>query len=1012
MNRLPLDLIDRISCSNIRSLMSRVLRLLALALLSGSASVSTFADDDTADEMVRVFVYAQQAPTSQFYAQRSRQDSTPSRSAQRQHSESIRREQKQLRKSIAPFVVKEHASLRMALNGFRATVKKKNLQQLRNVPGVKDVRILSHFEIDNTYSVPWVEAPKVWENSGDGEGMTIAIIDSGIDYLHANFGGDGSADAFAANDPNTLEPGSFPNQKVIGGWDFAGPTYNSREDEDPQPDADPLDINGHGSHVAGTAAGLGVPNSLGSGVARGANLYALKVFSDEGGSTDLTVDAIERALDPNMDGSIDDRVDVINMSLGARFGLPTDPAAEASGNAVAAGIIVVASAGNNGDLPFVTGSPAVNPQVISVAATTPGDRRQIALAIDSDGGRDLYHALEGSQPVKITHTGFSAGLVIAVDSNDTASAYACVPLANEAAVSGKITLVERGDCSFIDKFLNVQEAGAAGMILVNSSANVEDLFIIGGILDDITIPGMMITRAAGDSLLLQLNNSHSLSAEFSISNTLPAPNTEADRVASFTSSGPGALNAGFKPDIAAPGRLIFSTAAGTGTQGRQLRGTSMAAPHVAGMAALIRQQRPNLPPAAIKAILQNTTQSAYIDTDSTPAALERQGAGVMHGGRAMLAQAYALPAGVAFAYSNTLGDQQLGTEITLHDLSGTQREFSVNHVPASTLGGVTVRCPDTVVVDAAGSATFSIMVDIENASVPADTSSILTLSSASGWCEFQDDLDTLRVAYTAQAEGAADITLATPAPDDSQLQLTNQSSAAGIASSFVLAASKTTRSDAAYAIRNVGWRKSSQFNFPLLEFGITVDRVWDHPSTLRWIMYVDTDFDGQSERVLFAIDSSYLRFDPGQIITGMDFVTDPDDLGSDRSILNWMVEDVDLHDRVITLPFFNTDNGGLALFKPGETAFNFRLMLIDRYGMTDEISGTVDLTQAAASEQQRLIIAPQDSATVSASTVPQLWLFPNNVSTSQSRVFIPPSDHRQQQKNVHERHRDQVKPRQ
>src|SRR5690606_4074715 len=132
----------------------------------------------------------------------------------------------------------------------------------------------------------------------------------------------------------------------------------------PEPDPNPIDGHGHGTHVAGTTAGTEVTVdgevTVGSGVAPGAVLYAAKVFGDVAGSTAVTADAIEWALDPNGDGSMEGQADVINMSLGSPFGHPDDPTAIASHNATLVGTVVVASAGNEGNTAaYVTGSPAV-----------------------------------------------------------------------------------------------------------------------------------------------------------------------------------------------------------------------------------------------------------------------------------------------------------------------------------------------------------------------------------------------------------------------------------------------------------------------------------------------------------------------------------------------------------------------------------------------------------------------------------------------------------------------------
>ena len=141
--------------------------------------------------------------------------------------------------------------------------------------------------------------------------------------------------------------------------------------ETPTPDKDPLDEQGHGTHVASTAAGIDA--GYGPGVAPDAKLYALRVFGKEG-STNLVLDAIEWAMDPNGDGYIDDHVDVINMSLGVSFGIAdvNDPEYIAVENANRAGVFVVASAGNAANESYISGSPANTDSALSVASSTTG----------------------------------------------------------------------------------------------------------------------------------------------------------------------------------------------------------------------------------------------------------------------------------------------------------------------------------------------------------------------------------------------------------------------------------------------------------------------------------------------------------------------------------------------------------------------------------------------------------------------------------------------------------------
>src|SRR5438046_1137244 len=272
----------------------------------------------------------------------------------------LRSQQDGLRGSIESLGGTVVASYQAAYNGITARIAHDREKELAALPGVVAVRPLQLMKPDNVRGIPLIGTPAVWQSLGlHGEGVKIAIIDSGIDYTHANFGGPGTAAAYTAAhaketlpaDPRLFGP-SAP--RIQRGKDLAGENYDPPADPllpdgkpnpklTPQPDPNPLDCNGHGSHVAGTAAGSGVladgsayhgaynastisSNSwtVGPGVAPKADLYAIRVFGCVG-STNVVVDAIDWAVDPDMD--------VINMSLGSPFGSADDPDAVASTNA-------------------------------------------------------------------------------------------------------------------------------------------------------------------------------------------------------------------------------------------------------------------------------------------------------------------------------------------------------------------------------------------------------------------------------------------------------------------------------------------------------------------------------------------------------------------------------------------------------------------------------------------------------------------------------------------------------
>src|SRR5438093_2137936 len=266
------------------------------------------------------------------------------------------------------------AQLQSAINGVQVEIASSQLAALASLPDVVEVTPLATYVPTNSVSVPYIGAPATWDQTAfRGEGVKVAIIDTGIDFTHKNFGGPGTVEAFqdnAAKATRSAPPGLFGPRadKVKGGIDLVGDDYNASSTDPakriPHPDPNPLDCAGHGSHVAGTVGGFGVRENgttykgpwsaaaygkasfvVGPGVAPLADLYAVRVFGCTG-STNVVVQALDWAVHNDMD--------VVNMSLGSPFGSEDDADAEASENAAKAGVIVVAAAGNEGPGDYIT----------------------------------------------------------------------------------------------------------------------------------------------------------------------------------------------------------------------------------------------------------------------------------------------------------------------------------------------------------------------------------------------------------------------------------------------------------------------------------------------------------------------------------------------------------------------------------------------------------------------------------------------------------------------------------
>jgi subtilisin family serine protease len=501
-------------------------------------------------------------------------------------------------------------------------------ESLRVMGEVQDVQEARLHQRHTASSVPFIGAPQAWAGlpGTTGAGVRIGIVDTGIDYLHADFGGPGEAYSFSTNDPVVIEPGTFPTTKVVGGYDFVGNSYNADDPSTafPHPDPDPLDCEGagHGTHVAGIAAGLGVltnsqpylgpyddtlPQSMftiGPGVAPEAQLYALKVFGCSG-STAALLDALEWAADPNGDEDYSDRLDVVNLSLGSPFGMDSagDVEQEAINTLVELGSIVVASAGNDGNTSCVVSGPSVAERAISVAnSIDEGSSTAAVEVLSPPESVGLLEAIEGAFTVPLTTTG-----PIEAELAPTDPADACGALIAPSSLSGKIALIDRGTCYFVDKVKRVQDAGALAVIMVNNVSGPP--IAMGGNPEyTVSIPGVMISQVDGAKLKAALPSQPRVRIDDGKVISHPE---YADQLDSSSSRGPALPGNRLKPDIAAPGHVIASARAGSGADLVRLTGTSMAAPHVTGAAALLRALHPSWSPEDIKAALMNTAIATH-----------------------------------------------------------------------------------------------------------------------------------------------------------------------------------------------------------------------------------------------------------------------------------------------------------------------------------------------------------------------------------------------------------------
>lgn len=639
------------------------------------------------------------------------------------------------------------------LAGVAVYTKVANLAALQRIAGVTAVYPIAPKTPSLSYSVQLVRAPQVWATApynDTGANSTIAIIDTGVDYTHADLGGPGTTAAYQAALASDTSAPTYPDPrgKILGGYDFVGDAYDAGDPNHttPAPDPNPLDCDGHGTHVAGIAAGYGenfsdgstytggygaLPTDfatyqsmfrIGPGMAPMAKLYAYKVFGCSG-STDVITAAIDRAADPNGDGSTADHVDVINMSLGGDFASPQDADSVAANAASQLGISVVAAAGNAGDLYDAEGSPGNATRVVSVANSVDAYSQIDTLHATVNGAPQSYGAQRSADYAWASKPDLSGSVVRLTD---TSNLDGCDPITQ--SLTGKVVFLEWTDdsatrrCGSAARSKNAEDAGATGVILGED----EETFA-AGIAGSATIPVVQVVKSAADGIRTALQAGQTVTVSGTTAGNFPQLiSGNDDEVNSSSSRGigdPGNL----KPDVTGVGTSIFSASMGTGDQGISFTGTSMASPEVAGLAALVHSEHTGWTAEEVKADIMNTADQDLFTGAShsgTRYAPNRVGAGRIDAKAALDNQVLAYVAddpgavGVSFGMVDAASPTTLTKTIDVVNKGGSSATYTVSYDAITQLAGADYTVsPSSVTVGAGETKTVTVTLTVTPASL-------------------------------------------------------------------------------------------------------------------------------------------------------------------------------------------------------------------------------------------------------------------------------------------------------
>lgn len=497
-------------------------------------------------------------------------------------------------------VIREYDTV---LNGLAVELNGATFDSLRGAPGVALVEPSLTYAPTMNRSPAVIGAPAAWAAVGGaanaGAGIKVGVLDSGVDHTHP----------FLTDDSLT-PPAGFPkfhpgnqqftsNKVIVARVYFTGKpgTFTAEAHQD------------HGTHVAGTIAGVSGTNAPAtasapavsglSGIAPKAFLGNYNVFPGNAGTA--TSHDIAQAIED----AVKDGMDVINMSLGGGISGFKDQLTVASDRAVKAGVVVAVAAGNTGPGVNTVESPGQAAGAITACASTNNHFFGIPVAVGGATFGAAVGAFGRFTPAVTAPLANWNNTAAAVAGG--AATQACAPIA-AGTHSGQIVVIDRGVCTFSTKIRNAQSASAVGVLVVNNVAGDPSAMGQDDTADQPTISAVMLAR--GDRGAIRA--AAGATATVDGASVIEVLTANENFLAGFSSRGPANL-LDVKPDVCAPGVNVYSSV--LGNRFAMFQGTSMATPHVAGSAALLRQLHPDWTPAMVKSALVTTaTRDARLGT--------------------------------------------------------------------------------------------------------------------------------------------------------------------------------------------------------------------------------------------------------------------------------------------------------------------------------------------------------------------------------------------------------------